>query len=660
MSFTRALTLRSLLAVLFLVVAAPSAAAQDPQELFNKGMAAYQAGDYEAARTAFRQVVAAAPDHAAAMAMLGSSEDFLLELLVAGGEFETFAREILASAASATREMVRDADAAAKDAEAVFSEDLNTRNEAIFALGIKYGPFAAPPLVAALGGNDQSRRLGAIYALSRMGSSVVLPLLAATHSSNEQVRMGVLHVLNGLGDPRANARIADMAATDESGKVQALAASIMTEGGDPAEMHLVQGENYYMGTGPLALSPVENYGVLWTIEGSRLTSYDVPHAVVSLELAKHEWLRAQELGHPMANNHLAVGYAAEIAALGTGEDAAAMVAGQRNALLTIPHEAINEGLHWTVEVNQPMVAEALIRALDGPGGQAWSGFHAALAGASSNARIAAAIALAHQDVFETAVLDALAEGLGYEAIRVVHILDGDAARAATLADGLRKAGVTVTVADSGANGLANLRVAMNVDAFVVADPLPDYFAQRVITSIREVERYADTPILVIGNEETAVEGAEVVDAATAESVTAAFAELDEERVRYETVAQAAARALAHAAFDGRAASAVPALEKATGRADGIAISSLIALGYAANPSSARTLQSIVADGSRSTEVRVAAANACANLYTRSKASLDAQVFQAGVAEGDADLAGACARVLGLMGSGHLSAGVALQ
>lgn len=660
MSLTRALALRSLLAVTFLVLGATTAAAQDVQEIFNRGMKAYQSGDYETARTDFRKVVAAAPDHAAAMALLGSSEDFLLELLVAGGEFETFAREILATAAVASREMIRDTDAAAKDAEAVFSEDLNTRNEAIFALGIKYGPFAAPPLVAALGANDQSRRLGAIYALSRMGSSVVLPLLAASHSSNEQVRMGVLHVLNALGDARTNARVVDMAATDASGKVQALAASTMTQAGDPAQLHLEQGEAWYMGTGPLGLSAVENYGVLWTIEGSRLTAYDVPQAVVSLELAKHEWLRARELGHAMADNHLAAAYAAEIAALGSGEDMAELVVAQRHALLTIPHEAINEALHWAIEAKQPMVAEGLITALDGPGGRAWSGFHAALAGGDSNARIAAAIALASQEEFDTAVLNALAEGLGYEAIRVVHILDGDTARAATLAAALRSAGVTVTVSNAGAEGLANLRIAMNVDVFVVADPLPDYYAQRVINSIREVARYADTPILVIGNADTAVEGAEVVEAATAEAVTGAFQDLDAERTRYETVAAAAANGLWYAAFLNKAASAVPALEKASGRADPIAISALQALGYAANPGSVGTLQSVVADASRSSAVRVAAAEACANHYARSKSKLDVKVFEAAMKEGDADLAGACARVLGLVGSGHLSAGIALQ
>lgn len=660
MSLTRALPLRFLLAALFLVLGASSAAAQDVQEMFNRGMQAYQAGDYEAARSEFRKVVAAAPDHAAAMALLGSSEDNLLELLQAGGEFETFAREILASAATGSRELIRDADAATAAAEGVFAEDLNRRNEAIFALGINFGPFGAPPLVAALGGNDQSRRLGAIYALSRMGSSVVVPLLAASHSSNEAVRQGVLHALNALGDERANARIADMAATDPSGKVQALAASIIMEAGDPGELHILQGEAWFMGTGPRALSAVENYGVLWTIEGSRLEPYDVPQAVVGLELAKHEWLRAQELGHPMANNHLAAAYAAEIAALGSGEDMAAQVTAQRNALLTIPHAAINEALHWAVEAKQSLVAEGLIAALDGPGGSEWSGFHAALGTGDSNARIAAAIGLARQEVYETAVLNALAEGLGYEAIRTVHILDGDAARAASLADALRQTGVTVTVSESGAKGLASMRIASGVDVFVVADPLPDYYAQRVVTNIREVERYADTPILVIGNAETAVENAEVVEAATAEAVTAAFQELDEQRTRYEAVATAAARALAHAAFNGKGASAVPALEQAAGRADPIAISALHALGYAASPSSIPVLQAVVADASRSSAVRVAAANACSNLYTRSKAGLDVQVFQAAMAEGDAELAGACARVLGLVGSGHLAAGIALQ
>lgn len=664
MSLPRCWAGRTLLAALILVLAPASAAAQDVQSLFDEGMSAYRGGNYEEARTKFRQVVAANPGHADAVALLGESEDALLELLIAGGEFETFAKEILAAASTGTREAMRDADAAAQDAEAVFSEDLNTRNEAIFAIGMKYGPFAAPPLVAALADAKESRRLAAIYALSRMGSRVVVPLLAATHSSNEQVRMGALHALNALGDDRAEARIADLAENDESGTVRALATSIRGNAAAPADQHLEQAHAWFRGSGARGLSALENYGVLWTIEGSRLTPYDVPAAVVGFELAKHHLLRAQELGAAHAAASLAVVYGAEIAALGgigaSGEDVTAQVAAQKNALLTIPHTAINDGLLWSLDNGLPMVAEALIEALGGPGGRDWSGLRAALASGQTGPRVAAAIALAQQDVFDGAIVSTLAEAVGYEAIRVVHVVDADAQRAAALAAALSAQGVTAVVAHGGAEAIGNMRMALMVDAFVVADPLPDGYARRVVETVRGDPRFGEVPVFVLGNGETAIENAEVVETVDAATVIAAFGELDAERERYEAVAAEAAMGLAHAAYGGKAGPAVAALEAATGRSDAVAGPALWALGRAASASSSAVVQAVVADTARSSEVRVAAAEAAAELHRRGAGGLDAQVFQAAMLEGDAALATACARVLGVMGAGHLSASVAMQ
>lgn len=664
MSLPRCRAVRCLLAALFLALVPATAAAQDVQSLFDKSMDAYRAGNYDEARGLFRQVVAANPGHADAVALLGASEDALLELLLAGGEFETFAKEMLASAATGTREAMRDADAAASDAEAAFAENFNTRNEAIFALGVKYGPFAAPPLVAALGDDNESRRLSAIYALSRMGSRVILPLLAATHSSSEQVRMGVLHVFNALGDARAEARIADMAENDESGAVRALAASIRSDAAAPADQHHAQARAWFRGEAGLGLSAVENYGVLWTIEGSRLEPYDVPAAVVGFELAKHHLLRAQELGDAQASVGLAAVYAAEVAALGGvaagGEDVSAQIVAQQNALLTIPHADINEALSWALDSGLPMVAVALVEALDGAGGRDWSGLRAALASGQSGPRVAAAIALAHQGVWDAAVISALGEAVGYEAIRVVHVVDDNPQRAAALAAELDAAGVTTVIAGSGAEGVANMRLALMVDAFVVADPLPDAYARRMVDRVRSDARFGETPIFVLGNDETAIEAVEVVESVDAATIVAAFAELDAERTRYEVTAAAAAKGLLHAAHDGQAGAAVAALEGAAGRADAVAVPALLALGYAADPSSGAVLEGVVGDTGRSSEARVAAAKAAAQFFANGGGALDAQVFQAAMLEGDADLARACARVLGVMGAGHLSAGVAMQ
>ncbi len=664
MSLPRCWASRSLLAALFLVLGTASVAAQDAQSLFDEGMTAYRSGDFDTARSKFRQVVSAAPGHAEAVELLGESEDALLELLIAGGEFETFAREILSSASAQGPDVMRDADAAAQDAQAVFAEDLNTRHEAIFALGMKYGPFAAPPLVAALGGNNESQRLAAIYALSRMGSRVVVPLLAASRSGSEAVRMGVLHVFNVLGDVRTEARISDMAENDSSGMVRSLAASIRSNPSAPVGQHLEQAMAWFQGAGARGLSAVENYGVLWTIEGSRLTPYDVPTSVVALELAKHQYLRAQELGSAEASMRLAAVYAAEVAALGglsaSGEDVGAQAEAQKNALMTIPHASINDALHWAVDADQPMIAEALIAALDGPGGREWSGLRAALNSTQTGPRVAAAIALAHQSTFGREVVQTLAQAVGFEAIRSVHLMDSDVQRSAALAAALNAQGVTVIVSRTGAEGIANVRMAMTVDAFVISDPMPDFYARRVVEHVRGDPRFGETPIFVIGTADTQVDGAEIVESVDAATVIAAFAELDAERARYEATAAAAAMALAYAAHAGEAGLAIAALEAAAGRADAVAMPAMKALGYAASPSSSAVLQGVVADTGRSVAARVAAANAAANLHARGGASLDPQVFQAAMLEGDANLAAACARVLGVIGAGHLSASVAMQ
>jgi hypothetical protein len=617
-------------------------------------MTAYRSGDFDGARAKFRAVVNADPSRADAVSLLGRSEDALLELLVAGGEFETFAREILAASAAASRELVRDADAAAKAAEGVFAENLAERQQAIFALGMQFGPFGAPPLVAELAGNSEGRRLAAIYALSRMGSSVVVPLLAASHSDEESVRMGVLHVFNKLNDPRTAARVADMAMNDASGQVQALAAAIQTQRGEPAQMYVDQAWAWFTGDGARGLSAVENYGVVWACEGSRLEPVEVPMNVVALELAKHALHHALALGHPEAMMRMGAVIAAEVGALSGNDEWAEQAAAQRNALMTIPHGALNDALVWAVDADEPMIASALISALDGPGGRDWSGFRAALAGRQAGPRVGAAIALAKQDVFNGDVIEALAEALGYAAIRVVQIMDGDAQRAGALAAALQAQGVTVVTSGKGAQGLANMRMAMNVDAFVVADPLPDYYAKRVVEVIRADARFGETPIFVIGGEDTEVEGAEVVEAVDAAAVVAAFAELDAGRAGYEATAAEAARGLAHAAHDGMGGRGVAALVAALGRADAIAVRALTALGYAGDASTAGAIQAVVADGSRSSEVRTAAANAAANLVTRGGAQFDAAVFAAAMGEGDAAVAAACARVIGLMGGGQLS------
>lgn len=178
MSLIRTSALRLLVGASLFTFSVNLASAQDAQTLLDQGMAAYHQGNYGEAKNKFREIVASNPANAEALQMLHNSEDALLELLVAGGEFEAFAREILASARTEGRETMRDEAAAAAAAEGCFSDNYADRAQAIFALSQNFGPFGAPPLVHALGDANESKRLAAVYALSRMGSNAMLPVLA--------------------------------------------------------------------------------------------------------------------------------------------------------------------------------------------------------------------------------------------------------------------------------------------------------------------------------------------------------------------------------------------------------------------------------------------------------------------------------------------------
>ncbi|MBT5119732.1 MAG: HEAT repeat domain-containing protein, partial [Planctomycetes bacterium] len=313
-------------------------AQEDAQSRFDQGMAAYHAGDHETALGHFRSVVSAMPDSVVAVELLHSSQDGILELLVAGGEFETFAREVLATAATMTNDVIRDSAAAEADAKGCFAESYETRARAIFALSSKYGPFAAPPLVAKLASPSEEIRLQAVYALSRLGTEAVLPTLAASHSSHVEVRMGALMVMAEIKDGRVAARVADMAENDTDGAVRSIAGQLgYTE--RAVDLHYAQAWNYILADEMLGLSPAENYGVLWSIDSSRLQSYSVPTSAMALELAKYHLIRADELGHPKAMSSLAVVYANEAALLqglvNDGQDYQEVLAAQRNAALTI-------------------------------------------------------------------------------------------------------------------------------------------------------------------------------------------------------------------------------------------------------------------------------------------------------------------------------------
>ncbi len=642
-----------LAAVFSLASLAPLAAqSQDAETLFLEGMSAFRNGDHDTALQRFREVIKLDPTRADAMKLMAESQDALTRLMMAGGEFQTFALEVLREARAQRREAVMDADAAAAAAEGCFAGNYADRAKAIFKLGQTYGPFAVPPLVAAFAKGDQSRSEMAVYALHRLGSDALVPLLAATESPNVDVQRGAVQALLLMGDSRADARLAEMA-SDASleGSIRVLAGS--AGGGDAAALYAQQGWAYYVNDPKRGLTEVENYGVLWQIDGSRLSPIETPAPLVPLELARDAFARSSALGNPDAPASEALVLGAEAGYLASNGDADGAAAKEAAALQLGP-AAVDRALGGALQRGDLSAQSALVGLLDGPGAGASANLHNALQSPYPTVRFGAAIALAHDGDASPDVVGLLASAAQLQALRVVSIMDSDAQRAGALASALDGQGIVAVVADSGAQGLLDARRATVVDAFVVADPLPDLYARRVVKELRNMSDYSDTPVFVLGSEQTGdIDSAEVVDQLSAAEVAAAFGELDVERQGYTAAATAAAEALDRLSFADPAAVAAVAgdLAQLLGRDDALAIPAMHALGRVDGGSASTALLGVVADQSRSSAARAAAADALAGILGRDSGALQAaagETLRAAAAAGDAALARSCSRVLGML------------
>ncbi len=646
---------RSLLLAATLLLAPASsllAQGQDPEVIFLEGKHAFRNGDLEGALAKFREVVQLDPSHAAAYRMLTSSNDFLAQLMAEGGEFETFALDVLAAARDADAEARRDADAAAELAQVALNGSYAERSRAIFEGRQMYGPFFAPPLVAALADTSEDVRLNAYYALSRMGVDSLLPVMAASHSTNVDVRRGCVQVLLESGDARANARLADMAAHDEDGTVRTLAAA--HGGGDAGMLHFQQGWACYAGDPVLGITELENHGVLWAVDGTELMPIDTHAALVPLELALHHFGRAAELGVD-SGAAMALAHAAEAAVLRAAGDMEDAMEAQVVAALSLGPAALDGGLGAALKKGDVASAAVLCEMLTGPSAAGSANLQAALGADAPVLRHAAAVALALSGDSSAAVVAQLGAGMRLEAVRVVHIVDADAARAGALASALDAQGIVALVAKDGVDGMVNASRGLPADAFVIGDPLPDYYARRLAKEIRRSSRYADTPMMVIDSGETGdVDGAEVVESVDAAAVVAAFGELDAERQSYLAAAASAAEAMAYLAANApqAAAAATGDLVAALGREDAVAIPAMTALGHAGDASAAAALIGVIADSGRSSEARTAGARGLAGVLSRNPGAgagaMDA--LKGAMGEGDAALARACAQAMGYLGS----------
>lgn len=643
-----------------------AASAQSAQELFDQGMRAYRDGDYETARTRFREVVRMEPNQQDAIELYFRSQDSLIELMVEGGEFETFAKEILAKTSAAGKDALRDPEAAAEAAQRCLSGDFPSRQRAIFELGNAYGPFGVPPLVKVLAGNNEDDRLHAIYALSRLGRDATAPLLTATYSDNAKVREGAVQALMQLDDPRAMARLADLAASDSEGNIRSMAAA-GSNGMDAGTAQYEQGLAFFRFDLERGMVGVENHGVVWSIEGGNLTAHDVPRSVVPMELAKDALLRAVELGNSQANSALAGVYAAQIAAMDSAiadgnEDLVERRSKLSWAALTLPQDAIDTALSDALRSRDVPTAQALIGLLNGAGLTAMAGLQEAVRSDVPSLRYQAALALADTGDTSGDVVTGLAEAVGVEALRIVHVVDNNDARRAQLVAELGAKGIVVLEGMDGADALVNARRAVYADAVVLADPLPDFYARRIVQELRRDDHFSEVPMFVYDSGETGdIDNVEVVESLTADTVIEAMGPWGTEREGYVATAAAAAWMLYGIAWSNPNVASSVALDlgKAISREDEVSINVMNALRHVGLADQIGSLSTVVGDIERSPEARAAAAGAVAGILSRNPGQpVDLGAFERALTAGNADLARAAARVLGLAGGSHMAASVA--
>jgi hypothetical protein len=146
----------------------------------------------------------------------------------------------------------------------------------------------------------------------------------------------------------------------------------------------------------------------------------------------------------------------------------------------------------------------------------------------------------------------------------------------------------------------------------------------------------------------------VVESITASNIIEGFGSLGSERARYLATASAAASALAQLAQSNPASleAVASSLTSAANREDAVSIPVMYVLGRSGSADHADTLLAVVGESSRSDEARVAAAKALATLVDRTSATANEQVLESAMAEGKAELARACARVLAAGGNAH--------
>ncbi len=627
--------------------------AQDATESFHDAITLIRKNQVDEGLSALRELVDAGVTSDEAFEIWKATDPAIFQMLVLeGGDYEKIARTLLHLAKSGRAEMSRDQDKIAELVQQAVSNDFEARNDARRALAADHGEFAVPALLEVLGDKDESERSDrAMVAVLEIGHAAVMPLIQALHSDNDVLRRNAAAALVNIGDNRAAAPLAVLAANDGSDPVRYISQvglkNMNVGAGTDASELMANDAEAWLNDG---VRDGDYSQVVWSWTENGLKATDVPAPLYSLELAKQRAESALVLNpeDQRAGELLARSYLAQVAAIEEGlkvnpddpqlQELGERVGQLRLVAMSLGKDRMRSAVAAAVDANQSSVVEAAMGVLgeiDPDVASMESPVVELLDSEDSHTRYAAALALTDKlDTADTAVLNkvvgVLADAVEEEAVRAVLVVDANplTQRAAREASATR--GVRIAEASTGKQAVADFYNFPAYDVVVVSEELSDTLPQDVIALVRQ--RSKDAKIVLLATSEDAEdrfegkvdailrpEGQLTKDELIAQ-VNDVVDELSADRASATDIAVAAGHALqglGNAGID--TAPAADSLANQLNRDDAVAIPAAVALSTAGGAKHIDALVRVLANEGSSLELRTASAEGLGGIFSRTDA-----------------------------------------
>lgn len=649
---------------------------------FKQGVDLWQRGREAEAIAAFNKALANNPTEESAYA-LWRDVDFQVwrELIASGGQGELIAKRVIELAKGGRKALANDSAAIEALVQKVVSlEGGKEWVSAVGQLASDHGEFATPNLIGFLGEGSESEKMArAKLALNRLSRSVVLPLCAALQSQDAVLRRNICDVLGGIGDDRAAGYLLWHAKSDPDGSVRAAAADAARAagfGGDALSSLLKLGQEFHDST-EHAIPDNQVRESVWVWNEPRLVPMPIPAAIHNDELARQAYDHALSVAPDSTDAlaGLARAYVAEMTKLEWlekgGQDLGAWKARIDEARLAVNVAGVNavdRALQLSVQGKEGTTGAALCRTLAGLAKEPTPGLNAALQASDGALRSEAAVALAsiaqrNGRAPSSEVIALLGEIVGRQVMRIAIVADSDEGRGRAIQAGLEGMGMSVTRVTKGGMALALARRAAGLDVALFSDVQSDLTLSQMLDEMKDDPRLQAVPIVAItanpeqvatdysGRIAGSVKGADDLKAVQ----DAMSNEIGGDRALADDLAARAGAILAQVGRTGRADTA-PVAGSVVGaianRPDAVSIAALEALASAGGAQQGAAIVAVVADGSRSEPVRVAAADALAGILARDGSALAAESVASlnavAVSDAGVKVRDAVARAIGLV------------